>query len=60
MKGDFNGSGSVDFTDFLNFAAVFGQTVESVVDPIIDIDGSGTIDFNDFLIFASKFGQPCP
>ena len=56
LKGDFNGSGSVDFTDFLNFAAVFGQTVESVVDPIIDIDGSGTIDFNDFLIFASFFG----
>ena len=56
LNGDFDGSGAVDFTDFLTFAAVFGQTVESGVDPIIDIDGSGVIDFADFLIFASFFG----
>ena len=50
------GLGAVDFTDFLTFAAVFGRTVESGVDPIIDIDGSGVVDFADFLIFASFFG----
>jgi Ca2+-binding EF-hand superfamily protein len=56
LSGDFDGSGAVDFTDFLTFAGVFGQTVESGVDPIIDIDGSGVVDFADFLIFASFFG----
>ncbi len=56
LSGDFDGSGTVDFTDFLTFAEAFGQTVESGAAPIIDIDGSGVIDFADFLIFASFFG----
>lgn len=56
LLGDFDGSGLVDFTDFLIFAAAFGETVAGGADPAVDIDGSGVVDFSDFLIFASFFG----
>lgn len=53
LASDFDGSGVVDFTDFLLFAGVFGTTNASY-----DLDGSGgAIDFNDFLVFAGQFGM---
>lgn len=50
--GDFDGSGLVDFSDFLVFAGVFGT-----VSAAHDLDGSGIVDFPDFLIFAGNFGK---
>lgn len=51
IKGDFDRSGSVDFTDFLMFAEAFGGTSTQ-----FDLDGNGLVDFLDFLIFAENFG----
>ena len=53
IKGDFDRSGSVDFFDFLLFAAAFGRTD---AEPRFDLDGSGVVDFPDFLIFVENFG----
>ena len=50
---DFDGNQTVDFPDFLKFAAALGSA-----HPKYDLDGSGTVDFPDFLTFASHFGQP--
>ena len=49
---DFDGSGRVDFPDFLLFAGAFNSA-----DPTFDLDGSGRVDFPDFLLFAGAFGQ---
>jgi Ca2+-binding EF-hand superfamily protein len=49
---DFNGNGTVDFPDFLDFVGAFGSDQSKY-----DFDGSGTVDFPDFLKFASVFGQ---
>jgi len=51
IKGDFDRSGKVDFTDFLMFAEAFTGTSTQ-----FDLDGSGQVDFLDFLIFAENFG----
>jgi hypothetical protein len=56
LTSDFDGSGTVDFNDFLAFAPAFGQSVTGGADPELDLDGSGIVDFSDFLIFASFFG----
>jgi phosphatidylethanolamine-binding protein (PEBP) family uncharacterized protein len=48
---DFDGSGLVDFNDFLTFAAAFGTSSSAE-----DLDSSGVVDFNDFLVFAAAFG----
>lgn len=50
---DFDGSGEVDFNDFVMFARAFGTT-----DPQFDLDDSGMVDFGDFLLFARAFGGP--
>ena len=53
---DFNGSGSVDFTDFLMFAQGFGKSAgQTDFNAALDLDSSGTIDFPDFLQFVSAF-----
>ena len=55
---DTNGDGAINFTDFLDFAGSYNQTVVS--DPSVkafDYDESGIVDFPDFLIFVSFFGQ---
>jgi len=52
LPGDFDGSGSVDFSDFFLFADAFGGT-----DPLFDLDGSGSVDFADFFLFADNFGK---
>ena len=49
---DFDGSGTVDFADFLLFAQAFGSTESRY-----DLDGSGTVDFADFLGLVRVFGQ---
>ena len=58
LQGDFDGDGSVAFSDFLEFAGHFGtrQTQESF-EARFDLDGSGAVDFGDFLIFAQNFGK---
>ncbi len=48
---DFDGSGEVDFSDFVMFARAFGTT-----DPQFDLDGNGSVDFPDFVLFARAFG----
>jgi len=56
--GDFNGDGSVEFSDFFAFAEAFGKTAASVAfDPRYDLNGDGAISFNDFFIFAAHFGE---
>lgn len=47
---DFDGDGTVGFTDFLAFAEAFGSSQIAY-----DLDGSGTVDFGDFLIFVEAF-----
>jgi hypothetical protein len=51
-RADFDGSGIVDFPDFLGFARAFGTN-----DPIYDLNDNGTVDFPDFLTFAQSFGK---
>ena len=51
-KSDFDGSGMIDFTDFLLFVGAFGSAASEY-----DIDGSGSVDFPDFLMFVSVFGK---
>lgn len=51
-KSDFDGSGMIDFTDFLLFVGAFGSAESEY-----DIDGSGAVDFPDFLMFVSVFGK---
>ena len=58
LLGDINENGSVDFSDFLQFAGAFGSSLgESNYDAGADLDNSGSINFSDFLIFASQFGK---
>ncbi|MFG0285772.1 MAG: right-handed parallel beta-helix repeat-containing protein [Phycisphaerales bacterium JB039] len=52
---DCDGSGSLDFFDFLCFQNLFG-----VGDPAADCDGSGALDFFDFLCFQNAFAAGCP
>ena len=55
---DFDGDGTVGFTDFILFAQKFGATqTDAGYDPIYDLDSDGQIGFGDFLTFASGFGS---
>jgi len=55
---DFDGSGRVDFADFLSFAGAFGKRAgDEGFDSRFDLDASTSVDFGDFLIFASNFGK---
>ena len=55
---DFDGSGEVDFADFVLFAAKFGLAHDDEgYDARFDLDGNGAIGFSDFLIFAGAFGS---
>ncbi len=51
-NADFDGSGTVDFPDFLQFAQAFGTT-----EALYDLDNNGTVDFADFLLFVQVFGS---
>ena len=55
---DFDGDGTVGFSDFLLFASAFGLSQgDAGYDARFDLDGDGTVGFGDFLIFAGSFGQ---
>ena len=55
---DFDGSGVVDFPDFLIFASVYGSRQgDERYDGQFDLDGDAEIGFGDFLIFAEVFGR---
>ena len=52
---DCDGSGGLDFFDFLCFQNAFATG-----DPYADCDGSGVLDFFDFLCYQNEFGAGCP
>lgn len=53
--GDLDGSGTVDFADFLVLSGNFGQPAEDHT--FGDIDCSGNVDFADFLVLSGNFGK---
>ena len=56
---DFDGDGTVGFTDFIAFAAAFGKSSgDEDFDARFDLDGDGTVGFTDFIKFAAAFGRP--
>ncbi len=57
-SADFDGDGSVGFTDFLAFAGHFGKhAADSDFDSRFDLDSNGEVGFSDFLAFISQFGS---
>lgn len=55
---DFDGSGVVDFPDFLQFVDKFGfSRGDSGYESRYDLNGDGEITFNDFLLFVEHFGK---
>ena len=58
---DFDGSGVVDFPDFLQFVGNFGaRQGDERYEGRFDLDGDGEVGFGDFLIFAGQFGKEAP
>ena len=60
---DFDGDGTVGFSDFVIFADVFGARQgdgSGRYEAKYDLDGDGEIGFGDFLIFAGSFGKEPP
>ena len=56
---DFDGNGTVGFSDFLSFAGAFGsRSGTSSFNSKFDLDSNGSVGFSDFLIFAAAFGKP--
>lgn len=57
-SSDFDGSGKVDFQDFLLLARVYGKKLaDEGYDPVCDLDSDGEVGFKDFLIFARKYSE---
>ena len=55
---DFDGSGVVDFPDFLQFVDKFGfSRGDSGYESRYDLNGDGEIAFDDFLLFVEHFGK---
>jgi hypothetical protein len=62
-KGDFDGSGCIDFDDFVEFAGVYGSTAgDGVYNSLGDFDDDNDVDFDDFVEFAGVYGTGpnCP
>ncbi|MDE2830237.1 MAG: hypothetical protein OXN20_08985 [Gemmatimonadota bacterium] len=58
---DFDGSGVVDFSDFLLFVGNFGaRQGDERYEAQFDLDGDGEVAFGDFLIFVGQFGKEVP
>lgn len=58
LATDFNGDGSVNFPDFLQFVQSFGKrTGDAGFDTKFDLNKSGSVDFPDFLQFVQSFGK---
>ena len=54
---DFDGDGTVGFSDFLAFAGQFGARLEDGrYRAKYDLNSDGAIDFSDFLLFVSSYG----
>ncbi len=54
---DFNGDGTVNIADFLQFVEQFGLSQgDARYDARYDLDGDNTIGIGDFLIFVNAFG----
>ncbi len=47
---DFDHNGTVEFTDFIQFARAYGSTQVEY-----DLNGNGTVDFPDFLVFVRLY-----
>ena len=56
IPGDVDGNGKVDFADFLQLSAAFGNNVDPPGSGA-DIDGNGRVEFADYLILAGNFGE---
>jgi len=54
---DFDGSGQVDWPDFLAFAAAFGLVQPAPGEAQYDLDRDGRVGFPDFLLFADNYGR---
>ena len=58
---DFDGDGTVGFSDFLAFAGQFGaQRGDDRYQAKYDLNSDGNIDFADFLLFVNSYGQSVP
>ena len=58
---DFDGDGTVGFSDFLTFAGAFGSSQgDEKYNAAQDLNSDGSVDFTDFLIFAGAFGSQVP
>ena len=57
-RADFDGSGVVDFADFLMFFSSFGSYIgQQWYETKFDLDNNGAVNMADFLLFVSVFGQ---
>ena len=60
-NADFDGDGTVGFSDFLPFAGQYGaQRGDGRYQAKYDLNSDGAIDFSDFLLFASSYGSTVP
>ena len=58
LSPDFDGDGTVGFSDFLQFVRRFGtQSGDAGFEARFDLDADRVIGFSDFLIFAQNFGK---
>ena len=58
---DFNGSGEVEFNDFLLFVEKFNtRQGDDEYEARYDLDSSGEVVFADFLVFVGFFGETVP
>ena len=58
---DFDGDGTVGFSDFLQFAGQYGaRQGDGQYEARYDLDSDGAISFSDFLVFASSYGTQVP
>lgn len=58
LTADFDGDGTVGFSDFLQFVGVFGTSRgDEGYNARYDLDGNGSVGFSDFVIFAGAFGK---
>ena len=60
-NADFNGSGEVEFNDFLLFVEKFNtRQGDDEYEARYDLDSSGEVAFADFLVFVGFFGETVP
>ena len=58
LVADFDGDGSVSFSDFLQFAAKFGLSWgDAGFDERFDLDNDGDIGYPDWSILQKSFGR---